>query len=233
MQKSKIKDFDFKKAAKHQVAKEAFTIPELYTAVGIIALVAMLTVTLSIRRFQEQYYQTLYKQAYSNASQAWNLALQENQLNGRTSWKDAQAKVDNFNAFASYFKISKYCNNSNNYKCWYADGEKLFQSLPNKSAYAFVDNSKMVWSLASNDQTFGSDILVDTNGFKGPNKYGQDRFVFWPVTMDGSAITAGLPVKIRPLKDFLFTDKNYCPSGDAHPCYYYSWLYGEQTQKQR
>jgi len=65
-------------------------------------------------------------------------------------------------------------------------------------------------------------ILVDTNGFKGPNKYGRDRWLFTLQDRYGERLQTGLPEKIG-----FFVGDRKTVTEDCHypPCYFKSWLY--------
>lgn len=212
-------DFRYKKL-------DAFTLAEVLITLGIIGVVAAFTIPVLMHNVQENNYKVAYKKAFSVASQAWQRAFGDNEIEPRPSWSDVSTRVDNFNAFKSYFKIVKDCNNSNNSECW-ASGESWGSTTcPDAGALAFIDSSGMAWSITSTTSgAFGAAIYVDTNGFNGPNKYGYDRFPLLPVTTDGQMATAGIPVKIIPNADFPTYDSSYCRSGNTHPCYFTKWLY--------
>lgn len=204
--------------------KLAFTLAEVLITLGIIGVVAGMTIPTLMNNFADAQYKTGYKKAFSIASQAWISALADDKIESRPSWSDAQTKVDNFEAFKTYFKITTDCSTIANVNCW-ADGERIFLNQPDKNSItdSFIDNSGTAWSLLSNDNNSGANILVDINGFRGPNKFGQDRFDMGPLAIDGNPV--GLPVKIFPQADKLSRTVGNCPSGDTHPCYYTSWLY--------
>lgn len=212
-----------------EINKQAFTLAEVLITLGIIGIVAAMTIPTIINNVQDQQCKTAYKKAFAVATQAWQSAYNDNSIVSRTGWGDAAAKVPNFNAFKSYFKVAIDCTSNNN-QCW-ASGEN-FCNMPNdNTTLSFTDSSGMSWSLASNDAGTGSDILVDTNGVKPPNKYGQDRFVFDP-TINGSTTNPGIPNKIIALPDCLSTSNCFasytivCPSVSIHPCYFTTWLMG-------
>lgn len=213
-----------------------FTLAEVLITLGIIGIVAAITIPTLMNNIQEAQYKTAYRKAFSIAAQAWMAAAANNEIESRAAWNEATSKVNNFNTFKSYFKVAKDCNNSNNSDCW-ANGEKSWGNYPDSNALAFVDNSGMCWSLVSNLTGFGADILVDTNGFKQPNQYGLDRFIFEPVpaafqvpaVFNWAVVQPqliGFPAKISPsYTGDTGYDVSVCPSGAKHPCYYNSWLY--------
>lgn len=219
------------------IALKAFTLAEVLIVLGIIGIIAELTIPTLLNNVNESQQRVGYKKAYSVASQAWMRAVSEENIVSRSGWADAASTVANFNAFKAYFKILKDCDNLNNSECWATGGEGWYSDYPKENAPAFVDNSGMVWSLPSNGAT-GAVLFVDTNGSKKPNKFGQDRFPLYTLsasfpTADDSAYDnldlygVGLPVKLVPQNDFVTRDASRCPSGDIHPCLYKSWLFGK------
>lgn len=205
--------------------KLGFTLAEVLITLGIIGIVAALTIPALMNNIQDAQYRTAYKKAYSTANQAWLMAYNEDKIISRTGWIDDGANVANFNAFKSEMKVTKDCNSNNNIDCW-PIGDYFFLDLPDANALAFIDTSGMTWSL-SNSGGSGSELLVDVNGPQKPNKYGQDRFYFQPVTADGNTATPGVPIKLKIPNDFSGYDATHCPSGASHPCWYQSWITGE------
>lgn len=206
-----------------------FTLAEVLITLGIIGIVAEITIPTLYHDMQEQNFKVAYKTAFSSASQAWQSAVADYKIESRPTWADEQSKLDNFAVFKSYFKIAKDCPSVNS-DCW-SNGQVYYGSYPLSYAPAFIDASGMAWSLTC--PTCGAEILVDTNGFKSPNRYGQDRFILYPVIQAcdyfndfSSCLIGGTPIRIMPVpQDYLTKEDNMCPSGDKHPCLYKSWLY--------
>lgn len=206
-------------------AMYAFTLAEVLITLGIIGVVAAMTIPTLLSATQEQEYKTGYKKAYSVASSAWQKAASEGNIVYRPSWQDVSSKITNFNAFKANFKVVKDCNSSNNSDCW-ASGDFYYKVYPASDAHAFVDASGMAWSLSSIDNVTGAELLVDINGKKKPNSFGQDRFVLKPITINSEQNTPGVPIRIVPQADILVYDENKCAYGATHPCYYTTWLLG-------
>ena len=204
----------------------AFTLAEVLITLGIIGVVAALSIPTLMNNINDAQFKTSYKKAFSIASQAWISAVADGNIMSRPTWIDDDSRIANFSAFKSYFKVTKDCNNDNNIECW-AAGEYFYVSNPEASAPAFVDSSGMAWSINAKTGR-GAEIHVDTNGLKKPNKYGQDRFYFYPVAAEsspGAFVETGMPIKIMPQIDYLSKNTSKCPSGDVHPCYFTKWLY--------
>lgn len=170
-----------------------FTLAEVLITLGIIGTVCAMTIPILMNNIQDAQFKTAYKKAYSVASQALNQANADYLMVEFTN----DASGNNFKMFMQQFKVAKECFDSNNSECWDASGEKMWQSslsdyAPKETYSAFIDSSGMAWSTV---YTFGR-LLVDTNGFKSPNQWGKDRFVFsiYDINDNNSA----LPLKIKP-----------------------------------
>ena len=214
----------------HNVKIEfAFTLAEVLITLGIIGVVAAMTIPNLMNNIQDAQFKTAYKKAYSEASQAVNLCIADNSFVSRTSWTDAVNNAINWNAFSTKFTIAKFCDGTTVTldKCWDITGEKFSSgTAPITSDPSFIDNSGKIWVKGSynNGALFAGDVFVDTNGMKSPNKFGQDRFRLRFTTPDGNINTAGIPARVLPDSDYASSDASYCPSGNSHPCYYTSWL---------
>lgn len=213
----------------------AFTLAEVLITLGIIGIVAALTIPTLMNNAQDQQYKTAYKKAYSAASQAWQQGTTNGDIIARASWTDGATRASNFNGFKQYFKVALDCNSNDISKCWDTNGDTYYGGCPMNTAPAFIDISGIAWAICANSSNsgWGPDMEIDINGLKKPNKFGQDRFVFIP--MDASGTGIGLPVKLIPLPDCISTSNcaadvnswgyaNYCPSVASHPCYYTSWI---------
>lgn len=206
----------------------AFTLAEVLITLVIIGVVAAITIPSLQQKIQEDQYKIAYKKAFSTASQAWEQAVHDNLMTVRNSASADAANNTNFAAFKSKFKVSKDCNSNNNSACWsnQASDEKWDivsdpDGYPTSNAPAFIDNSGMAWSLANSGHSY---MFVDTNGFKKPNKWGRDRFMFVADDhkFDGNITLNIIPPAIKPRTNQIPVDKGSCPSGN---CYYSSWLF--------
>lgn len=183
--------------ANKRAEKIGFTLAEVLITLGIIGVVASLTIPILQNKSEEQQQKTAYKKAYSMAYQAVNKANGEYLYTGQPSSENPNIRRDNFKVFMSQFKTVKKCENNNNSACWNNTGEKFQNFWPIASGLAFIDSSGMSWSMIS-DNT--NSVIVDTNGLKPPNQYGKDRFALSLRTQNNS-LTEGIPVKIQPYQD--------------------------------
>lgn len=209
----------------HKVLKikhhEAFTLAEVLITLTIIGIVAALTIPSLIQSAQNQQYKTAYIKAFRDANIAWLEAARDDTLQARPGWVSDPSNTNNMNIFISKFVIIKQCVYANASECW-APNETAgaMWNLPFVStSWTAIDNSGRAWVFL--DQA--GYLLVDTNGLKGPNLYGRDRFRF-NSTINGNATVAGIPNTISPMfQDYTSAEVTYCPTP---PCYYVSWLTG-------
>lgn len=219
-----------------------FTLSEVLITLGIIGIVAAITLPSLIGSYKEKQWKVAYKKAYSSFSQAF-LRMQEDGdfvaitpqlVSGGNYYTPAIG--ENFKIISKYFNSVKTCFDGNADECWVCESGqagKYSSSAPNwlgctKESYAFVDYSGMAWYLYSNQEF---PILVDVNGDKNPNKLGKDRFVLRFASKesiasddgDGGNINAnysGNIDRIAPWGDKI-NKQRWCPDGN---CLYKSWL---------
>jgi len=189
----------------------AFTLAEILIVLGVIGIISTLTIPTLLNNIQDMQYKSAYKKAYSNLYQAFNQAKTDNSLVDTgidpVTFKNDGGNNQNTQTIIENFKLVKKCINTNNNLCWDSSGEKSGISYsadgrPTLYHNAFLDTAGMAWTAL--EWELGR-IAVDTNGFKKPNQYGKDRFVFYlysgsePFTFTSQA--TGIPTTIRPSPD--------------------------------
>jgi type II secretory pathway pseudopilin PulG len=183
----------------------AFTLAEILITLGIIGVIAAMTIPTLLNIIETNEYKTAYKKAYSIATQALVNANLQNLIVPVTGEGDV-LNTNNFLAFMDQFKIMKKCINTDNDKCWNPVGDK-YNNLPNTGVYAFVDASGVAWSMYY--QKSGA-IFVDTNGHNLPNIWGKDRFAFSANGEKGNVdLVGGIPNKWVPPPDGWQRSDNY------------------------
>lgn len=207
-----------------------FTLSEVLITIGIIGVVAVMTIGI-IRNTTESGFKVAYKKAYASANNAFKMAIA-----GGETFSDMTDRTDSANAcinwliFSKQFKKVKECINTNNNSCWGHTGESSNNDPGSDNAsYAFIDDSGVAWTMRGKCSSTTENqmaFLVDTNGFKLPNKYGKDRWVFSWMLNNSQYVFSGTPTRITTylIKDYIdgTTDALACPTG---PCYYKTWLY--------
>lgn len=219
--------------------KKGFTLSEVLITLGVIAVVAALTIPTLVNKYQEKQFKTAYKKAYSDLQQVLIASLAYNEMPYRSSANDIQATINEFEKIRSGLIVSKQCSESNFYECWAKgdtlcggactsgnidDGIDMENGAPNPSSslslQPFLDLSGRSWVVYESSQNI---YLVDTNGLSGPNQFGKDRWVFTFADKNNSQVKIGYPKKIKPFVD---TDITTITAFCKHPpCYYNTWLY--------
>ncbi len=170
--------------------KYGFTLAEVLITLGIIGLVAEMTIPALIHDFQDAVLKTSFKKAYSVASQAWAQAVAENpgSFTGKGGWSctwadgttgDYNANDGRIDAFKSKMKVVKSCVAQagcwpDNYETY---GVMLGEGANTPYSYSWISADGMCWA-APWKNLDESSILVDTNCNKNPNKIGKDIFHF-------------------------------------------------------
>ena len=217
--------------------KSAFTLAEVLITLGIIGVVAALTIPSLISNYQDKQFKTAYKKAYSDISQVVQEGIIENQFTRTTKW-NAEALSQEMNLFREKFKITVDCpvENHNISPCWKKgdtlcggacssgnaeDGIDYENGTPyNDKSNCFLDASGRSWCSFDNSENL---FLVDTNGFTPPNQFGKDRFIFTFGNSKGERTYQSSDyAKIIPYAKDTSSATYYCKHP---PCYYYSWLY--------
>lgn len=166
------------------VKHKAFTLAEVLITLGIIGVVATMTITVLVPKVQDMQFKEAAKEAFSKASQAVQQMKVDNggDLNYyyNTQWSFKPI-------FIKYFKYIKDCNNLDCVP--YSDASNptgnIYKSLHGEiptwiMVYGqFVTADGMFWSIYNNSSNGYICIAVDVNGYKnGPNIYGRDMFMF-------------------------------------------------------
>jgi len=207
----------------------AFTLAEVLITLTIIGVIAAITIPNLMKNYQTHIFKTAYKQAYADINQAFAQAFKDGEL----------TETNNLQILKENLKVSKECKSGDLYSCWAQgdtvcggtcdtgqkdeNGEYIYgEGAPRVYFPSFIDTSGRSWSCTDRNNR----IYVDTNGFKGPNHFGKDRFVFMPYSAKNTKTTdysTNPPVRMGPFENRNITVKHsYCK---FPPCYYYDWLY--------
>lgn len=212
--------------------KFGFTLAEVLITLGIIGIVAALTIPGLITKCKEMQYRVTYKKVYSSLNQAMKYAQEDDGIDLTLSAKriDGVMRTNNigeiFKYISRYYKATTTCFDNNADKCWVCEkGEAGY--IPNgapdwlgcqKASYAFIDANGVAYYLYSNSEF---PILIDVNGNRKPNQLGRDRFVMkfgdslepnknYPDTVNAVLLWNDIKSKQR-----------WCPQGD---CLYKTWV---------
>ena len=183
--------------------KIAFTLAEVLITLGVIGVVAALTLPSVVHKYKSEILKNQFKKSYSTLSQAVLLAREEV---GVTNFKSYCAFWDG----KSYSNINE-CKNAilkqlkmTGQTCNYDIGKIYTYSKTQQGAYLDIGASARpkyglpdgsCAEVVINSSTFG--VSIDINGNqKGPNALGHDIFSFW--VNDSGAL---VPIKMTGYKD--------------------------------
>lgn len=172
--------------------KFGFTLAEVLITLGIIGIVAALTLPSVIQNQKNKALVTGLKTAYSIISQSAVHAQSEN--GNFNSWILADNNTvpiyDSISYFASYLKVAQNCGEQNQNKCWakhtyLLNGIEETRSkgysmrLSNGMSLGFLITQLTPSQFGIPDETVPLMLItVDVNGDKKPNTYGRDIFKF-------------------------------------------------------
>jgi len=201
--------------------KQAFTLAEVLITLGIIGVVAAMTLPTLITKYQRYADKIALKKAYSVLSQAFENIKQDEHEAFIMDCPVGRSKClgDYFSKYIKFVKTSV-----GNYDfiksdgCWFAHakGEQDYQyhyCAITADGLAFDFDIEYVYSSGDNCVTNGPDmpcatILVDTNGSKKPNTWGRDVFEFEIVYENGFKF-----VPNKPDSRTTTSPSNYCNYG--------------------
>ena len=180
--------------------KGAFTLAEVLITLGVMGIVAAMTLPAFVQKHNEKVIVSKLKKSYSTMQQAYLMAVKDKGtpdlwglVDNLTSENDDIYDVNNFlYHLKDYLKIIKYCGKEAK-GCW-ADTKTLygvlFQHHENASRYskAVLADGSNILTYVTNPECSGTsgwvkDICgfyrVDVNGNKEPNSIGRDVFTFY------------------------------------------------------
>lgn len=221
---------------KIMIKLNAFTLAEVLITLGIIGVVAAMTIPTLINNYQNQVYVTIFKKGYKQLSQAMA------QVIGDYNCSDIVCTGLSSNGFgaalAKSFKLSEECGPGLN-ECFsggyvpsgwtfYYDGSnRTTASGPFTGSYKFVTADGIAFAInyygACSDNSAAATgsmsqhcgwIAIDTNGLKGPNSFGRDLWEFW--IGNGKGITVFYPVGGAEWSAFYWKTANYCNSSNPY-----------------
>ncbi len=178
------------------VKKAAFTLAEVLITLGIIGLVAAITMPLLIKNIQKHILKTQFKKTYSTLYNAFEKTKSDLEYTPDCTYTNMGAATSKRNDCISYhtavlnnLKIIKTCNG-------YAKRDGCIKDIKgtdiikqqeyltsfkqesiDTSNYAVVLNNGSIFMFYNGNGKLGWPIyLVDVNGTKSPNKWGYDVF---------------------------------------------------------
>lgn len=211
-----------------QQCRIGFTLAEVLITLGIIGLVAAMTMPALINQTNKKELQVAFQKTYSELNQVAKLyysnegtSFSEDYTN---AWTEGSASPI-LTTLMKYFHGGTKYSSSNwqnqtdipSYDIYSLNNkEKGDGHICNNSGY-YTNNSGKIYTFndaANNTFTNGPIICVDTNGLKRPNRYGYDVFLFM-FTIDNTVIPMGMEHPNNPTSDNLsgngfVSGENFC-----------------------
>lgn len=174
--------------SRFSLKKAAFTLAEVLITLGIIGVVAAMTMPSLIQNYQEKATVTKLKKCYSLVSQAYVSILNDE---GGSDTLQAGDDLEMMEKFGKYLKYQKTCGRNkgcfpnvtyksvtgNGYSKWEDDTTDRSRAILTDGTLIMFNKSAM---LGGNEGNYlYAQIYVDINGFKGPNQLGRDFFYFY------------------------------------------------------
>ena len=174
-------------------SKKGFTLAEVLITLGIIGIVAAMTMPTLVGKYKKQQTLSQLKKVYSTISQAFTSSVADN--GDSSQWVDTSLEVNEetttqyFDKYwKPYLKVLKYCKTAAS--CGY--NKPYVDDLTSKDSILLISDSRTgifledgtLLSFVAIDWSGGAHfvqrqlIRADINGPKPPNVMGKDIFVF-------------------------------------------------------
>ena len=150
----------------------AFTLAEILITLGVIGVVAAMTMPTLIKNYKKQYTVNKLKETYTILSQALQRAVVENGEPKNWIYNGGDFFVENY--LSPYLKIIKKSSNSPRH--YYLSGVELPKNFYDNCIHYYLINGVEITV-----RPYGNThhiIMADLNGIQGPNTYGKDCFKF-------------------------------------------------------
>lgn len=181
--------------------KKAFTLAEVLITIGIIGVVAAMTMPSVINNIRAKQYESAMKKGYSVLSQA---LIRMNEEEGFIA-NQQNYPLDSFApVYKKYFNLLNDCGQENCEALGKDDAGKfdyhseVYKTYNGGSIinYLFDEGQFMLsdgmFVMIDNDGTRPIIISIDVNGYKkGPNKWGHDLFTFQILNDSGKLVPMG------------------------------------------
>ena len=173
----------------YDTRKAAFTLAEVLIVLGVVGVVAALTIPNLMAKYQEKQFVTSWKRVYSLLNQAYKMA--ELEYGGYEGWTKTSEVLHN--NFLPYLKIILDCNPNSNkkicnqYRPIKVLSHEVCKGTANCIGYQILANSThkhYYVQLMSGEylyftkESHGVEFTVDLNGPAGPNTMGKDVHIY-------------------------------------------------------
>jgi prepilin-type N-terminal cleavage/methylation domain-containing protein len=152
-----------------------FTLAELLLALGILAIIATLTVPKLLNANKQVEHNARFKEAFATLQTVAYTANQTNEL----------GNVSIASLFLKYINNAKFCNNAQSEGCWPGSNSGTATAA---APALILHNGTIIMDIeGGTDATYYFDgVWIDVNGFDGPNLMYQDQFAIRFIYRSGS-----------------------------------------------
>lgn len=198
--------------------KKAFTLAEVLITLGVIGIVAAMTLPTVIQNYQEKAAVTKLKKMYSTLQQAYlmNKALDEIKL-GQTQATNAVAAAEVAAIFVPYLHISRDCGTdkpgcvySGYYKAISGTDKNMYEYGGLAAYRVILNDGSSIWFRKTTGSGNPATIFYDINGENPPNVHGKDLFRFEVV--NDRILPEGMEGTNNPF------DSTCSPTGSGYGC---------------
>ena len=181
--------------------KFAFTLAEVLITIGIIGIIAAITIPNLITNYQKKQTVTKLQKAISILNQAYKLSYEDNgdlDASGQTTL-GASEYFQKY--WEPYIKVNQFCNFATN--CGYNSNNPMFMINGQQTDWGWISNSTRTlfstmdgfiyfiisnyYKTLENKQVSNSVVFVDLNGARKPNRLGRDIFQL-TIVPDGKGV---------------------------------------------
>lgn len=165
--------------------KKGFTLTEILVSLGVIGVVAAMTIPTLVQNYQKEVYVTTLKKAYNDIDNAVQRKMTD--MNADDLVQAGLTSGEAVNVFVEeYLKYNKKCTDTSTgcfaKKYKRLKGGPFRQSIidsADRNSYILASGAvvRFNYSNSSDYPNRSANILIDTNGTKGPNIFGRDLFL--------------------------------------------------------
>lgn len=170
------------------IKNKAFTLAEVLITLGVIGIIAALTIPTLISEYQEKAYLEQFKKAYTSLFNAYKLAIVEN--GAVNTWTSS---TEIYDYLKPQFKLAQDCPIGID-GCFATTSYTVFSNSNTKNSLSYLGagHNQFLTTSGISIAIFLSgttpEIFIDTNGPKGPNRWGYDFFLLTLTTKNNVPI---------------------------------------------
>ena len=194
--------------------KKGFTLAEVLITLGIIGVVAAMTMPTLINNHREKETVVKLKKLNSTLQNAYNIMRQEEYGSSINSIPDYGTNDEFIDNFTKYLKVQNVCHEGEIDDCFIekssyktiGNGVGTTMCGSDSTAFVLADGTVVIVSHHGTATTY-KQLFVDLNGKNPPNTFGKDAFSF---IMNTQKIVPRGSVALRRNDTFRYDASGYC-----------------------